>query len=69
MWNHRNKWLHDKRVGLHSKEIQAIDNAINFEFTIGQNGLSSDYSRLFTGQVTDLVNKTVCYKVQWLASV
>ena len=47
MWDHKNYWLYKTNRGIHSKEHEAINIVIRFEFTIGCNGLSSKYANLF----------------------
>ena len=66
VWFHRNKWLHDKDQGLHSKEKEAINVAIRLEFTIGRNDLSSQYASLFTGRIDLILGKHPNSKLQWL---
>ena len=64
MWDHKNYWLYKTNRGIHSKEHEVINIAIRFEFTIGWNGLTSDYADLFRGGVEGLIKKDINHKVQ-----
>ena len=53
-----------KGEGLYKHKIQAIENAIHFEFVIGRNELSINYELLFQGEIDLLLRKTIGYKMQ-----
>ena len=69
LWLDRNKHLHNNGRSIHEYERMKVDQEIQREFSIGQNGLPEDFGTTFSGQVTTVLEKEDVVKLQWLALV
>lgn len=69
LWEHRNSCVHKNGTSLHCQEEAAVNQAIREEFTIGRNGLSSEYEGLFRGSTERLIKGDTAARLQWLSSV
>ena len=69
MWINRNSFVHKDKTSMHKHEIEAVEKVIWKEFTIGRNGLPSEYAGLFRGNVQCILNGDSATKVQWVYKV
>ena len=69
MWDHRNSYVHASNGTVHQQKEEAITAAIQWEFSVYQNGLPTSYSGFFTGQVRRLLKDDSITKSQCLSSV
>ena len=54
---------------MHAYELEAVNQSLHYEFMVGQDGLSEQFSSLFLGSVDSLLNKDNVSKLQWLHTV
>ena len=69
LWEHRNKFVHGSESSVHAYELEAVNQSLYYEFMIGRDGLSEQFSSLFQGSVDSLLGKDNISKLQWLHSV
>ena len=69
MWDHRNRFVHKGQKLLHVIELEAVNDAMQYEYTIGRNGLAISYLSLFQGSINQLLQKSDASKLQRLDSI
>lgn len=70
MWDHRNNDLHREGLTIHKHELQALNNEIMTEFTIGIDLLPRRrYSNLFQGTVRERLQDNHHLKRMWLTNM
>ena len=69
MWDHRNSFVHKDQTSMHSFEIEAMDRAIRWEFTVGRKELPITFNGFFRGTVERILAKDAIAKCQWLSSI
>ena len=69
MWDHRNKFLHDRNHSFHPKEIDDMNKEIESEFQKGSDHLPKSYSRLFPDDMQHILDKTSIIKLNWLVTI
>ena len=70
MWDHRNKFLHDRNKSFHPNEIEDIIKEITYEWSKGMATLSSTYQFLFSGNLKHtILDKSHTGKLNWLVIV
>ena len=69
MWDHRNKFLHDRNKSFHPAVINDIIKEINYEWSRGIDTLSPNYKFLFFGSLQHILDKPRTGKLNWLVTV
>ena len=69
MWDHRNSFVHKTQSSMHEFEVEAMNTAIRWEFTVGRNELPVSFSGFFRGTVERILQDDAVSKSQWLHSI
>ena len=70
MWTERNSHVHKQNGSCHKAEMEAVEDAIRWEFNRGLDGLPAELSGNFQGDVDRILeNKNIVGQQQWLATI
>ena len=66
LWEHRNKFLHDRNKSFHPQEINEIHRDFAIEWNNGLDGLLTKYASLLSKPLPHLLNQSNVHKFNWL---